>query len=479
MSAREPLPSETAEPSGRGAEAPPAGAEPSGRLVAPASTPAEPAGGAAAGAAGGAAPTPPLAPITRMVDEDERRKRLHSMKRNATGMLVAAAVVFVITRLLEARSPWLGYIRATAEASMVGGLADWFAVTALFKHPLGIPIPHTAIIPERKDRIGRALGGFVQNNFLSRDVVRLRLTNLHPAEKIARWLSNEDNARRVAHHAAAGLAGAAHVLRDEDIQAFIEKGLVSRLRKVHVAHLLSNMLSVLTADGRHQDLLDAALRGLDRAIEDNEEVIRRRIGEETPRWFPEWADEKIHEKLVGAVQRLVDEVAHNPDHELRRSFDEAVAKYIEDLRHSPAAIARVEAIKEDVLTHPAVGTFAGSIWSEAKEALLKRAAEADSEGKGSGAVERAVMAIGKTILNDPAVLAKVDEWILESVLYAVEEYRGEVAALIEHTVNAWDPKATSEKIELQVGRDLQFIRINGTLVGGLVGLLLYALSKLV
>ena len=427
------------------------------------------------------APPPPvrLAPITRTVDEAEKRARLRSMKRNATGMLIVAAVIFAISRLLEARWPWLGYLRATAEASMVGGLADWFAVTALFKHPLGIPIPHTAIIPERKDRIGRALGGFVQNNFLSRDVIRLRLSSLQPAEKIARWLSNSDNAHRVAHHMAAGLAGAAHVLRDEDVQALIEKGLVSRLRRTQAAPLLSKLLTVLTADGRHQDLLDAALRGLANAIDTNEEVIRDRVGQETPKWFPEWADEKIHEKIVGAMQRTIDQVAHDPNHPLRERFDEAVEKFIEDLRHSPTAIARVEAIKEDILTHKAVGTFAGSIWTEAKEAMLKRAANVETDGKGGGAIERAVEAVGKTILNDPAVMAKVDEWILDSVLYAVEEYRGEVAALIEHTVNAWDPQATSEKIELQVGRDLQFIRINGTLVGGLVGLLLYIISKLV
>jgi uncharacterized membrane-anchored protein YjiN (DUF445 family) len=268
------------------------------------------------------------------------------------------------------------------------------------------------------------------------------------------------------------------VLRDEDVQAMIEKGLVSRLRKVQVAPLLGNMLTVLTADGRHQDLLDAALRGLARTIDTNEEMIRDRVGEETPRWFPEFVDEKIHEKIVGAMQRTLDQVAHDPNHPLRARFDEAVEKFIEDLKHSPAAIARAEAVKEDILTHQAVGTFAGSIWSEAKETLLKRAAAADAEGKSGGAVERGLQAVGKTILNDPAVLAKVDEWILDAVLYAVEEYRGEVAGLIEHTVNNWDPKATSEKIELQVGRDLQFIRINGTLVGGLVGLLLYALSKL-
>jgi len=427
------------------------------------------------------APKPPpalLGPITRGIGDEEKRVRLRAMKRNATGMLIAAAVVFVIARLLEARWPWVGYIRATAEASMVGGLADWFAVTALFKHPMGIPIPHTAIIPERKDRIGKALGGFVQNNFLSREVVAIRLANLHPGERIASWLVVPENAHRVAQHAAAGLAGAAHVLRDEDVQAMIEKGLVSRLRKVQVAPMLGNMLTVLTADGRHQDLLDAALRGLARTIDTNEEMIRDRVGEETPRWFPEFVDEKIHEKIVGAMQRTLDQVAHDPDHPLRARFDEAVEKFIEDLKHSPAAIARAEAVKEDILTHKAVGTFAGSIWSEAKETLLKRAAAADAEGKSGGAVERGLQAVGKTILNDPAVLAKVDEWILDAVLYAVEEYRGEVAGLIEHTVNNWDPKATSEKIELQVGRDLQFIRINGTLVGGLVGLLLYALSKL-
>lgn len=415
-------------------------------------------------------------PRFRVQDDPERAARLAAMKRRATGLLVGFAAVFVVTRLLEGRYPWLGYLRATAEAAMVGGLADWFAVTALFRHPLGLPIPHTAIIKERKDRIGRSLGGFVQNNFLSREVVAARISGMHPGERIARWIADPENARRIAHHVAAGLVGAAHVLRDDEVEELIRRGIVRRLRTVRVAPLLGKLLSVLTADGRHQELLDSGLRLAARAVTENEEVIRNRIREESPWWLPEAVDDKIHEKIVGAIERTLNQVAIDPDHPLRARFDDALEEFTTRLQTSPAAIARAEAIKEDLLTHPAVREFASSLWSEAKEGLANYAAR--SEATGPGAIERGLSTLGRTILNDPALLEKVDGWVLDAVLYAVEQYRGEVADLIAHTVDQWDADAASERIELQIGRDLQFIRINGTLVGGLVGLILYTLSQL-
>ena len=223
------------------------------------------------------------------------------MKRAASAALAVCAVVFVIARLLEGRYPWLGYLRATAEAGMVGGIADWFAITALFRHPLGLKIPHTAIIPNRKDRIGRSLGSFVQNNFLSREVIERRVTGMSPGERAGRWLSEPENARRISQHVSAGLVAASKVVGDSEVQGMIERGMAERIRAIHVAPLLGNILAVVTTDRRHQELLDEVLRLAARAAADNEKLIRRRVAEESPWWVPELVDEKIHSKIVGGI----------------------------------------------------------------------------------------------------------------------------------------------------------------------------------
>ena len=282
------------------------------------------------------APKPPAAPRVPIHNEDPNKQiQLDRMKRRATGLLIGASVVFVIAAVLERRYPWLGFVRATAEAAMVGGLADWFAITALFRHPLGIPIPHTAIIPHRKDRIGRSLGGFVQNNFLSREVIAARLYNLRVAERIARWISDQNNSGRIARHVASGLAGTAQVLRDDDVQAMIDRALVTRVRKTQVAPVLGNLLSLVTADNRHQELLDEALRLVSEAVSRNEELIRQRIREESPWWIPEMVDDRIHDKVVMAIDNTLRQVAADPAHPLRERFDRALHTFIEKLRSSP------------------------------------------------------------------------------------------------------------------------------------------------
>jgi uncharacterized membrane-anchored protein YjiN (DUF445 family) len=414
---------------------------------------------------------PPIA------DEAEKQRQLVVMQRRATGMLVGAAVLFAVSRWFESRYPWLGYVRAMAEASMVGGVADWFAVTALFRHPLGLPIPHTAIVPARKDRIGRSLGMFVQRNFLAREVVATKLESAQVGRRVATWLSDPAHARTVGRQVAASLSGAAQVLRDEDVQEFIERSLVTRARKVHVAPLLGRGVELLTADGRHQELLDEALRLAVRFVGDNEQMIRDRIAQEAPWWMPGAVEDRIHDKVVAALERTLAEIAANPEHPVRARFDDAVRNFAEKLRTSPGTIARTEAIKEEVLTHPAVREYAASVWSDVKSKLARYA----EQGEGTStllAVERGLVSLGTAILADPELMAKVDNWITDAVLFAVEQYRTEVAQLIETTVAGWDPVATSRRIEIQIGKDLQYIRINGTVVGGLVGLALYALQRL-
>jgi uncharacterized membrane-anchored protein YjiN (DUF445 family) len=414
-------------------------------------------------------------PLPDLKNVAERQARLTRMKRIATGLFVFVTAVFIATRLLESRYPWLGWVRAMSEAAMVGALADWFAVTALFRHPMGIPIPHTAIVPNRKDRIGASLGGFVQNNFLSRDLIRAKLQQIGISRRIAEWLREPENARKISMHASKALAGTVQVLRDDDVQDLLDRSVIARIRATRVAPVVGNALSLITASNRHQELLDEALKLLDRVVDQNDEIIRDRIRKESPWWLPESVDNKIHDKIVTAIENLLHAVTTDPNHPLRARFDAAVDRFVERLKTSPEVIAKGEELKEELLAHPSVRQFSAAVWTDTKDAIVKYS-ETPVDGE-VRPVDRGIVSLGETMLEDPELLAKVDGWILDATLYVVEQYRTEVGQFIADTVRGWDPEDTSRKIELAVGRDLQFIRINGTIMGALVGLVLYLVGR--
>jgi len=430
----------------------------------------------------GSTPPPPAARETLTVpqplrpeDEALRQVRLRNMKRWALALLVLATVIFIIARLLEGRYPWLGIVRATAEASMIGGLADWFAVTALFKHPLGIPIPHTAIIPNRKDRVGLTLGAFVQKNFLHKDVIVAKLHTLNAAERMARWMVEPENSRRIARQLAKSLSAAANVLRDDDVEQVITKAVVGRVQKTQVAPMLGRALSLLTAGNRHQGLLDDAIRLLAKAITENQDLIRERVEKESPWWVPGAIDDKIAARIVSALERTAQAVHQDANHPLRARFDNAIDEFIVKLQASPEVILKAEQIKEDLLHADAVRQFSASLWSDAKASIARHAE--DPDGFNPETIQRGLTAFGNAILSDALLMEKVDAWLIEAVVAVTERYQDEVGELIASTVRRWDPKATSYRIELAIGRDLQFIRINGTLVGGLAGMVLYLVQR--
>ena len=416
-------------------------------------------------------------PISLRPGEDADRERaLRNMKRWATGMLGLATVIFVIAKLFEARYPWLGIVVATAEASMVGALADWFAVTALFKHPMGIPIPHTAIIPARKDRVGITLGMFVQRNFLNRDVIAQRLTMLRPAERLSTWLMEPESVRSVSKQIARAASAGANVLRDEDVDNLIGNAIMNRVRETPVAPLIGRFLALLTADNRHQALLDQVIRLTARGLTENQDLIRDRVDKESPWWVPGAVDDKITRRIVQALEATLKDVNENPEHPLRLRFDTAIDEFIVKLQASPEVILKAEKIKEEVLNAEAVQKLSGAIWRDAK-AKLSRYADSPDEVN-TEAIERGLRGLGQAIQSDPALMAKIDQWIVDAAIVVIERYQDEVGELIASTVKRWDPIATSRRIELAIGRDLQFIRINGTLVGGLAGMLLYLLGGL-
>lgn len=425
-----------------------------------------------------AAEIPPVSPqLAPVPDEVERQQRLDRMKRRATGLLVLATAVFAATAFLERRYLWLGFVRAMAEAAMIGGLADWFAVTALFRHPMGIPIPHTAIIPARKDRVARTLGAFVQHNFLTREVIETRLRALHVGERMATWISRPGNARTIARQTATALAAGAQVLKDDDVQRWIDSALEDRIRQARIAPIAGRLLSVVTEEDRHQELLDEAIAMLTRAVEQNRDVIRDRVRRETPWWMPNAMDEKIYQKIVGSIERTLKEIRDDPEHPMRERFDEALRRFVNDLQHSPETAARAEELKEDLLDAEAVRRFSASLWVDAKQALITFAENTEATSREGGTIERALTAFGEAVLADPELMQKVDAFVIDVAANLVERYQRDIADLITHTVQNWDADVTTRRIELAIGRDLQYIRINGTLVGALAGLLIYTVSR--
>ncbi len=416
--------------------------------------------------------TPPIG-----ADTDRRRSDLRRMKRTATGFLLAATAVFLVTRILEEGTPWLGFVRATAEAAMVGAVADWFAVTALFRHPLGLPIPHTAIIPSRKDDIGRGLGTFVQENFLTRSVVEERLANVSLGARLGAWLAEPAHADQVADQAAGVLRSTLDTLRDDDVQDALETAIAQRVRAIEAGPVLARGIDLAVADGRHQEVLSVVLGKVAEAVDENEDLLRRRLEEETPRWLPSRVDDRIFTRVHKGVQRFLREVAEDPDHPMRGTLDDRVRRLSDDLARSPAMRARADQLKEELLDHPALRQWSATMWADLKEALLDHAADPDSDLRRR--LAETVRSLGARLRDDPTLQRRVDTWVTTTAVEVVERSRGEVSEVIASTVARWDPGEATNRIELQVGRDLQFIRINGTVVGGLVGLLIYGVGRLI
>ena len=421
------------------------------------------------------ASTAPAVPLPEVRNEAIKAAELASMKRKATGLLALAAAIFLVSVVLEHTYSWVSWIRAGAEAAMVGGLADWFAVTALFRYPLGIPIPHTAIIPTRKERIARILADFFEKNFFTRDVLAARLHQLGLAERIGGWLAEPENSRAVARQLVKAAAGAADAVPEDAARGFVDRSIIGRLRAIPAAPVAARALEGLVRDGRHQELLDRILTTLNRVLEKNDEFIRRRIGEESPWWVPELAEDRLHEKVVGAIERTLGAVVADPAHPLRGQFDTAVRDFIEKLKTSPKTIDRAEEIKEELLESPAILNLSAKLWGDVRDALGRYAEDPDREPPPE--LERAIQSFGEALLRDESLRARIDQGVASAVAGLAERHRSHVGELIVETVNRWDGAETARRLELQVGRDLQYVRINGTLVGGLVGLLLHALRS--
>lgn len=409
-------------------------------------------------------------------DEQQRASELKFHKARATSLLVFATVAYIILRITTEGHGWSGYAEAAAEAAMVGGIADWFAVTALFRHPLRLPIPHTAIVPKRKDEIGRALGEFVQDNFLNGEVLESRLAGIGVAERLGEWLETPENAKRVGDQAAAALVGVLEVMRDDQLQTTVDSLVRKRIDEVNLAPAAGRIIDFALDGDHHKTVFDATLNGVSTMLEDNRHMLRQRLEQESPWWVPEQVDAKIFERIYAGVQTFVNEVSAAPNHEVRSKIDVRFRRLANDLRESPEFATRAEELKQELLDHPEVQAWTANLWLHIKATLLDATGDPDSDLRQR--IHDAAASAGESLRNDPELRGKVDRWFTGIAVHLANESRSEVADLIATTVESWDPIDTSERIERQIGRDLQFIRINGTLVGGLAGLVIHAMAQL-
>jgi len=414
-----------------------------------------------------------IAPLT--IEEQTRAHDLAVMKRRATTLLVVVAAVFSAT-LFGDDAGWLGFVRAAAEGALVGGLADWFAVTALFRHPLGLPIPHTAVVKERKDHFGHTLGTFVQENFLSPEVIGERIQSSAVVERTGQWLSQPANAAKVAGYLSDLLAGAADVVRDDDVHRLLQEQLDRLLEHVALAPLAGRVLEMATADDRHQALLSDVLHGLANALEENADRIQERFTDQSPWWLPDSVEHRIFDRVLARVRSVLDDMADDPDHEMRKVLDERIASLIDHLQHDESALERGEQLKHELLANDELRRWTTALWSDVKKSLKEQAATPESPLRQW--LTTTTIATGERLNTDVALRLKVEGFLESGVRYVTVHYRDEIAGLVSGTISRWDGDVTSNKLELLLGRDLQFIRINGTVVGGLAAVAIHTVVVL-
>ncbi|MBF4766148.1 DUF445 domain-containing protein [Nocardioides agariphilus] len=403
--------------------------------------------------------------------DEARRRGLRKMRTIAVGLLVFAAVVYVVTR---GHDGWVGFVNAGAEASMVGAMADWFAVTALFKHPLGLPIPHTALIPKRKDELGRGLQEFVGENFLQEGIIRERVAAATVSLRVGRWLSEPVNARKVVHETAEVTSIALGKITDAHIAGFVQEALVPRFREEPISPLLGSLLDEVVRDDLHRGLVDLAVDEVGSWLVENPDTFAEVLEERAPWWAPPRLNGAVTRRLHRELVEWLTEIRRDPDHQARQALDSLLRQLAHDLLHDAATQERTERLKDRLLDHPQVLSSAVDLWSALRRVL--QSSLADPEGALRVRAQVELSAFAHRLVEEPDLRKRLDHLAAEAAVFAVDRYGAELTAVITHTIERWDGKEAARRIELHVGRDLQFIRINGTIVGGIVGVIIHAVS---
>jgi len=420
--------------------------------------------------------TRPEAPARTMTREsvELRKRRLASARRRATLLLAGVTLVFVGVTAYGAHGTLLGFIQAGAEAAMVGGVADWFAVTAVFRHPLGIPIPHTAVLVQRKDSFAATLGQFVQENFLNADVLAGRLRAAGISRRLAAWLSAPANATRAAVHASSLVVTLAETLRDEDAQRVISAQLSRAVDTIDVAPLAGRVVRVMIAGGHHSELFNTILANADTYLDEHHEELRERFEAEAPRWVPGLIYGRVFDRMYAHLRGRLEGMANDPDDETRKQFEGWIAGLPDRLETDPAMRERGEHFKQEVLGSALLRDWSSMLWGRAKEGLRTQAADPESELHQR--MTDAIEAAGHRLAQDPKLQERIERVVESAARALADQFHDELAGLVTNTIQRWDGEETSTQLELLLGRDLQFIRINGTVVGCAVGVALHAIA---
>ncbi|HCS62501.1 MAG TPA: DUF445 domain-containing protein [Microbacterium sp.] len=417
----------------------------------------------------------PRTPMALLSPADQERLRaLRMMKAIAAGALVFMAIVFVIAFWQQSQYPWLGYVRAAAEGGMVGALADWFAVTALFRRPLGLPIPHTAIIPNRKDEIGRTLGEFVETNFLEASVVRTKLASTAIAHRAGEWLQQKPHAERVASEGASIAAGILKALSDDDVRDLIADLAREHLVQPEWGPPAGAWLEKIVEVDAHHGAVDLAADTIATWLDANAESFTGLVSRRLPGWVPKLAHRFVDDTVYHEAVKFVHAVQADPRHPARLAIDGYLGRLADNLQNDEITRAKLENAKASLFDSPRVGALAAEAWNTAKAGLLTSLADPHSGLRVRAA--QAVQEIGERLTTDAALQKRVDTWVSDAAVFLVERYRHDIASVITDTIERWDPAETTEKIELMVGRDLQYIRLNGTVVGALAGLAIFTVA---
>ncbi|GAA2797643.1 DUF445 domain-containing protein [Kribbella solani] len=415
-----------------------------------------------------------MATLTLGAADLVRRRGLRQMRSVALALLVLAAVIYVAT--LHRAGGW-AYLNAAAEAAMVGALADWFAVTALFRRPLGLPIPHTAIVPTRKDSLAESLEQFVTENFLSEEVVAEKMRTAQVSRRAGEWLADGNHAERIVAEGARTVGAALPKLGDDDVSAFVRGSLLPRFVKEPLSPIAGHFVQSVVEDGAHHALLDLLMVEAYDWLANNRELLADVIGPRAPRWSPQWVDRIVVDRIHREALAWLADVRDNQAHPARRAVDRLLAQLADDLQHDPDTMERFEAWKARMLTHPDMGNSLTAVWDAMRTALIG-AIEDPNSALRLRAI-KTLQDLGHRLQNDETMRTKVDDRAAEAVGYVVRTYGTEIVSVISDTIERWDGREAAARIELHVGRDLQFIRINGTVVGALVGLTIHTLSQLV
>ncbi|CAN5428104.1 DUF445 domain-containing protein [soil metagenome] len=401
---------------------------------------------------------------------------LKKAKLFATGLFLFMTVIFLISLILESKDTLFLYLKAFSEAAMIGALADWFAVTALFRHPLGIPIPHTAIIPHNKDRIGVSLASFVRENFLTESVIKAKLIKINISEKIAEKISDEKFVRSILEKVAVYIPSFIQKLEDSDVKKFFQDNIFDRLKKIDLSSFAGDILGFVFSNGKDRLIFSEFVDVAFNLLHNNKDSLKELIKKESPWWVPGVVDSMLYKKLITKIEDFLYEMKSNENSENREKILFKIQQFISDLKSSPEFKLKGEEIKQKIFNDDTIMSILDKLISDIKVKILNDLASEESFIKSKAC--SFIVSIGKSFKKDIALQNKFNDWVISFSVNILTANAESISSIISETFSSWDPDDVSNKVEEQIGKDLQFIRINGTLIGGIVGLTIFLISRI-